>query len=55
LVVDDVVTSGSSLSAAGAAVADRGAVARLVAVASTPDRRAATVLPFRRHAASTAA
>ena len=55
LVVDDVVTTGSTLMAAGAALEDRGAVARLVAVASTPHRRPATVLAMRRHAASSAA
>ncbi|MFT4656466.1 MAG: ComF family protein [Ilumatobacter sp.] len=55
LVVDDVVTTGSTLAAAGTAVADRGAVARLVAVASTPDRPSATVKPLRHHAASRAA
>jgi ComF family protein len=55
LVVDDVVTTGSTLAAAAAALHDRGAVARLAAVASTPDRRGATVVPFRRKAAATAA
>ncbi len=55
LVVDDVVTTGSTLGAAAAALHDRGAVARLVAVAATPDRRGATVLPLRRKAAATAA
>jgi ComF family protein len=52
LVVDDVVTTGSTLAAAAAALHDRGAVARLAAVASTPDRRGATVLPLRRTVAA---
>lgn len=47
LVVDDVVTTGSTLNAAAAALADRGASARLIAVASTPDPRSATVVPMR--------
>jgi ComF family protein len=55
LVVDDVVTTGSTLAAAAAALHDNGAVARLAAVASTPDRRGATVLPLHRRAATTAA
>lgn len=55
LVVDDVVTTGSTLNAAAAALADRGAVARLTAIASTPDRRPATVLAFHRPAAVNAA
>ena len=55
LVVDDVVTTGSTLTAAAAALHDRGAVARLAAVASTPDRRGAAVLPFRRKVAAAAA
>ncbi|MGA9276551.1 ComF family protein [Ilumatobacter sp.] len=54
LVVDDVVTTGSTLGAAAAALDDRGAVARLAAVASTPDRRRAEVLPLRRPAAHAA-
>lgn len=55
LVVDDVVTTGSTLTAAAAALSDRGAVARLAAVASTPDRAQATVVPLRRHGVVTAA
>lgn len=55
LVIDDVVTTGATLSAAAEALADRGASTVLAAVASTPDPRAATVLPFRRRAVSTAA
>ncbi|WP_148288707.1 ComF family protein [Ilumatobacter nonamiensis] len=55
LVVDDVVTTGSTLGAAAAALGDRGAVACLAAVASTPDRRIAEVVPMRRHAAASAA
>mgnify|MGYP001591117216 CR=1 FL=1 len=55
LVVDDVVATGSTLAAAAAALHDRGAEARLAAVASTPDRRSAVVLPFARRAAAAAA
>lgn len=55
LVVDDVVTTGSTLGAAAAALGDRGAVASLAAVASTPDRSTADVVPLRRRAAATAA
>jgi len=55
LVVDDVVTTGSTLGAAAAALHDRGAVARLAAVAATPDRRAGVVVPLRRAAAASAA
>ncbi|MFK8022487.1 MAG: ComF family protein [Ilumatobacter sp.] len=50
LVVDDVVTTGATLASAATALADRGAVARLAAVAATPDPRAGTVVPFRRPA-----
>ena len=55
LVIDDVVTTGSTLSAAAAALHDRGAVALLAAVASTPDRRLAEVVPMRRRSAVHAA
>lgn len=55
LVIDDVVTTGSTLNAAGEALADRGATAVLAAVASTPDPRVATVLPMRRRKISSAA
>lgn len=55
LVVDDVVTTGSTLSAAAAALHDRGAVARLAAVAATPERRTGVVVPFRRGVAASAA
>lgn len=48
LVVDDVVTTGSTLGAADAALADRGAVTCLAAVASTPDLAVAEVVPLRR-------
>ena len=54
LVVDDVVTTGSTLVAAAAALADRGAAARLAAIAATPDPRSATVLPMRRRAGTAA-
>lgn len=54
LVVDDVVTTGSTLCAASAALADRGASSRLAAVASTPDPRSATVVPMRRGAGTAA-
>ena len=55
LVVDDVVTTGSTLGAAAAALNDRGAVARLAAIASTPDRRRAKVVPLHHHITSSAA
>ncbi|MEP1125222.1 MAG: phosphoribosyltransferase family protein [Ilumatobacter sp.] len=55
LVVDDVVTTGSTLRSAAAALEERGAVTRLATVASTPDSRSATVLAFRRRGASHAA
>jgi len=54
LVVDDVVTTGSTLVAAAAALADRGATARLAAVAATPDRSMATVHPIRGRAGTAA-
>jgi adenine/guanine phosphoribosyltransferase-like PRPP-binding protein len=55
LVVDDVVTTGSTLSAAAAALADCGAVATLAAVATTPAPDRAEVLPLRRPAGADAA
>jgi ComF family protein len=55
LVVDDVVTTGATLAAAAAALHDRGAVARVAAVAATPDRRGSTVVPMRPTAAASAA
>jgi len=55
LVVDDVVTTGSTLMSAAGALEERGAVTRLAAVASTPEVRSAAVLAFRRREASTAA
>jgi len=55
LVVDDVVTTGSTLMAAAAALHDRGAVARLAAIAATPDRRAGNVVPLRRRRVPSAA
>lgn len=55
LVVDDVVTTGSTLMSAAGALEERGAVTMLAAVASTPESRAATVLPLRRRVASSAA
>ncbi len=54
LVVDDVVTTGSTLMSAASALVDRGAIARLAAVASTPDTRSGVVVPFRRTASSAA-
>lgn len=47
LVVDDVVTTGSTLQSAQRALETRRARATLVALASTPDRRDATVVPLR--------
>lgn len=47
LVVDDVVTTGSTLQAARRALEARGAVATLVALASTPDRRDSNIVPLR--------
>jgi ComF family protein len=55
LVVDDVVTTGSTLGAAAAALHDQGAVAHLAAIAATPDRRTTNVVPLRRRIASSAA
>lgn len=55
LVVDDVVTTGATLTSAAAALEERGAITRLAAVASTPEMQSASVLPFRRRAVSTAA
>ena len=55
LVVDDVVTTGSTLGAAAAALNDRGAVARLAAIASTPDRRREEAAPRRPQPAISAA
>lgn len=55
LVVDDVVTTGATLASAAGALEERGAVTRLAAVASTPEVRVGSVLPFRRRAASSAA
>lgn len=55
LVVDDVVTTGSTLSSAASALEERGAITRLAAVASTPEQRSASVLPFRRRVVSSAA
>ncbi|WP_420453123.1 ComF family protein [Ilumatobacter sp.] len=47
LVVDDVVTTGATLQAAGAALASRGAEPVLAAVAATPERRPANVVELR--------
>ena len=55
LVVDDVVTTGSTLMSAAGALEERGAITRMAAVASTPEARSASVIPFRRRAASSAA
>ncbi len=55
LVIDDVVTTGSTLLSAAGALEERGAFPRLAALASTPDRALATVLPMRPRAASVAA
>jgi len=55
LVVDDVVTTGSTLMSAAGALESRGASTRLAAVASTPESASASVLTFRRRAVSSAA
>lgn len=55
LVVDDVVTTGSTLTAAASALEHRGAYTRMAAVASTPDATAATVLAFRPRSVTPAA
>jgi predicted amidophosphoribosyltransferase len=55
LVVDDVVTTGATLRAAGEALREQGATPVLAAVAATPERRHAHVHPLRRPLASTAA
>ncbi len=55
LVVDDVVTTGSTLMSAAGALEDRGAVTRLAAVASTPESRPSQVVPLRRRATPSAA
>jgi ComF family protein len=55
LVVDDVVTTGSTLMSAAGALEERGAITRLAAVASTPETRPASVIPLRRRAVSSAA
>ena len=55
LVVDDVVTTGSTLRSAADALEATGAEVVLAAVAATPERRLATVARFpRRHATSAA-
>ncbi len=56
LVVDDVVTTGATLRAAESALVESGAAeVVLAAVAATPAGRAATVVPMRGPASSTAA
>jgi len=55
LVVDDVVTTGATLLAAGDALERCGAAPVLAAVASTPDQRTGNVIPLRRPAVVSAA
>ena len=55
LVVDDVVTTGSTLMSAAGALEERGAIIRLAAVASTPETRPASVVALRRRAVASAA
>jgi competence protein ComFC len=55
LVIDDVVTTGATLRAAREALQRCGAEPVLAAVAATPERRAANVVPMRGHARVSAA
>lgn len=55
LVVDDVVTTGATLRGARDALAERGADAVAVAVAATPDRSMAAVVPLRRRSSAATA
>lgn len=55
LVVDDVVTTGATLRSARSALAERDAEATLIAVAATPDRRLAPVVPLAAPEPATAA